>query len=73
MPQIITSTLLQTPQKPTLFSCFVNSFAIDARCGKKRSINTSGIKINQSIKLIFLGWRQNRHPTLSLTGVHVCR
>ena len=73
MPQIITSTLLQTPQKPTLFSCFVNSFAIDARCGKKRSINTSGIKINQSIKVIFLGWRQNRHPTLSLTGVHVCR
>ena len=56
MPQIITSTLLQTPQKPTLFSCFVNSFAIDTRCGKKRSINTSGIKINQLIELTFPGW-----------------
>ena len=38
MPQIITSTLLQTPQKPTLFSCFVNSFAIDTRCGKKSQL-----------------------------------
>ena len=71
MPQIITSTLLQTPQKPTLFSCFVNSFAIDTRCGKKRSINTSGIKINQLIELIFPGWRQNHHPP-SPSPVYMC-
>ena len=71
MPQIITSTLLQTPQKPTLFSCFVNSFAIDTRCGNKRSINTSGIKINQLIELIFPVWRQNHHPP-SPSPVYMC-
>lgn len=38
MPQIITSTLLQTSQKPILFSCFVNSFAIDTICGKKSQL-----------------------------------
>ena len=62
MPQIITSTLFQTPQKPTLFSCFVNSFAIDTRCGNKRSINTSGIKINQLIELIFLATKPSPDP-----------
>ena len=71
MPQIITSTFLQTPQKPTLFSCFVNSFAINTKYGKKRPINSSGIKINQLIELTFPGCRQNHHPTLSPT-VHMC-